>query len=245
MSNVDFEIPPLRGPALRPVAPVGLPREVETNLIALPQGDRRRHRLYRRHGKRLLDVALVLVLAPLCLPLIGLAALALYLEGGNPFYLQERLGRGGARFPILKLRTMVRDAEARLRVLLAENPELRREWDETQKLKRDPRITPVGEFLRTTSLDELPQLWNVLLGQMSLVGPRPMMPEQLPIYGDPQHYFALRPGITGAWQVGHRNQSSFATRHPYDAEYHRGLSLWRDLKILCKTIVVVLRRTGH
>ncbi len=214
---------------------------------AAPAAGARKGRLgnaYRRFGKRALDIALVAVCAPLYLPLIGLAALVLAVEGGNPFYRQDRLGRGGARFAIFKLRTMVRDADERLEGLLAADPALRREWEVSQKLRHDPRVTRVGEFLRRTSLDELPQLWNVLKGDMSLVGPRPMLPEQLPLYGDPAHYFALRPGISGDWQVGRRNESSFAERAQYDARYDAGLSLGRDLRVLWKTIGVVRRRTG-
>lgn len=177
------------------------------------------HSAYSIFGKRVLDVLLVLLTLPVSLPIILLCALALWVEGGNPFYRQDRLGQGGARFRILKLRTMVRDADAMLAYYLDNDPVLRAEWDETQKLKQDPRITPVGRFLRMTSLDELPQLWNVLTGEMSLVGPRPMMPVQLPLYGDPRAYFALKPGITGVWQVSERNESSFAHRAELDADY--------------------------
>ncbi|MEQ9261283.1 MAG: sugar transferase [Roseovarius sp.] len=200
--------------------------------------------VYRAAGKRALDIALVILFLPLYLPVIAVAALFLALEGGNPFYWQKRLGRNGEHFSILKLRTMVKDADAKLAALCAADPALKREWDETQKLAKDPRITPVGHILRRTSIDELPQLWNVLKGDMSLVGPRPMMPEQLPLYGPPRHYFAVRPGITGIWQVARRNQSSFAERAIHDAEYNRGLSFWQDVKLLMRTVGVVLRGTG-
>ena len=139
---------------------------------------------------------------------------------------------------------MVRDADAVLESYLAANPAMRAEWDEMQKLKDDPRITRVGAFLRATSLDELPQLWNVLKGDMSLIGPRPMMPDQLEMYGDAKAYFALRPGITGLWQVSARNNSRFTYRNEVDAAYRRNLSLPMDLTILFKTVGVVLRRTG-
>lgn len=200
--------------------------------------------LYGRYGKPVLDRLLILFALPVALPLIALCALALWIEGGAPFYTQARLGRGGKRFSILKLRTMVRDADAVLEGYLAANPAMRREWDEMQKLRHDPRITKVGAFLRATSLDELPQLWNVLTGDMSLIGPRPMMPEQLEMYGDPKAYFALRPGITGLWQVSARNHSRFTYRNEVDGAYRRGLSLPLDLTILIKTVGVVLRRTG-
>lgn len=200
--------------------------------------------LYGRYAKPVLDKLLILATLPVVLPIIALCALVLWIEGGQPFYTQQRLGRGGKRFSILKLRTMVRDADAILESYLAQNPAMRAEWDEMQKLKNDPRITRVGAFLRATSLDELPQLWNVLTGEMSLIGPRPMMPDQLEMYGDPQAYFALRPGITGLWQVSARNNSRFTYRNEVDGAYRRNISLPMDLTILFKTVGVVLRRTG-
>lgn len=200
---------------------------------------------YRRIGKRVFDILLVLAFLPVYLPLIGVAAFLLFLEGGNPFYRQARLGLNGETFSILKLRTMVRDADKKLQDVLAKDPEMKREWDVSQKLKNDPRITRVGAMLRRTSMDELPQLWNVLKGEMSLVGPRPMMPDQLSLYGDPKHYFAVRPGITGYWQVDRRNESSFADRAHYDAAYDAEISLPKDARVLWQTIGVVLRRTGH
>jgi len=200
--------------------------------------------LYRKGGKRVLETVLILVSLPFFLPIIALSALALWLEGGSPFYRQDRLGRNGARFSILKLRTMVRDADLVLEAYLASDPALRREWDDKQKLLKDPRVTPVGALLRATSLDELPQLWNVLTGEMSLIGPRPMMPDQLPMYGNPAHYFALRPGITGLWQVSARNENGFSFRNQVDAVYDTSLTLSGDLTLIFKTIGVMLRRTG-
>jgi len=252
MSDMDIRIPPLPAPLIGSKVtlelryPIDAVAEVETRGgSSITAGDAGGRSAYRHFGKRVLDIALVLAFLPIHLSLIGVAAAALYLEGGNPFYRQTRLGRNGRRFSIVKLRTMVRDAETRLQAVLARDPELRQEWEETQKLKHDPRVTRVGKLLRRSSLDELPQLWNVLTGDMSLVGPRPMMPEQLPLYGDPQHYFALRPGITGPWQIGRRNEGRFADRAGYDTDYDKGLSLWQDVKILLKTVGVVLRRTGH
>ncbi|KIN61592.1 Bacterial sugar transferase [Sulfitobacter noctilucae] len=201
--------------------------------------------VYRHMGKRLMDIAFVLLTLPFSLPVIGICALALWCEGGSPFYKQQRLGAKGKRFSIMKLRTMVRDADQVLENYLALDPEMRREWDELQKLHNDPRVTRVGHFLRVTSLDELPQLWNVLTGEMSLIGPRPMMPDQLDMYGDPKAYFALRPGITGLWQVTARNASRFSYRNEVDSAYERALTLKLDLTILIKTIGVVLRPTGH
>ena len=200
--------------------------------------------LYRNGGKRVLDLVLVLLTLPMSLTVTLLCALALWIEGGNPFYTQKRLGRDGKVFSILKLRTMTRDADRVLEEYLASDPKLRREWDALQKLRHDPRVTPIGRVLRSTSLDELPQLFNVLTGDMSIVGPRPMMVEQLSLYGNPRHYNAVRPGITGAWQISARNDNVFSYRNQIDAAYERTLSLKGDLVILLKTVGVVLRRTG-
>lgn len=205
----------------------------------------RRDSLYRGYGKRLLDVAFVLATAPLTLPVTMLCALALWIEGGQPFYRQTRLGANGKMFRIFKLRTMGRNAEQDLKDILAKDEALRDEWETTQKLKNDPRITRIGALLRSTSLDEMPQFLNVLKGEMSVVGPRPMMPDQLPLYPDPSSYFDLRPGITGEWQVSDRNETSFAHRATIDTRYDFSMTLIGDLKIIAKTIGVILRRTGY
>ena len=139
---------------------------------------------------------------------------------------------------------MVPRADTLLEYHLRKNPEARREWDETQKLKRDPRITRIGCFLRKSSLDELPQLWNVLMGDMSLVGPRPMMVDQEALYPGTA-YFELRPGITGLWQISDRNASSFAERAKFDDRYLNSCSLSQDISILLQTTGVVLRGTGY
>tara|TARA_R110002049_G_scaffold62028_7_gene166243 strand:- start:91 stop:840 length:750 start_codon:yes stop_codon:yes gene_type:complete len=203
-----------------------------------------RRSLYRAGGKRALETLLIVLSLPFFVPIVLLCALALWIEGGNPFYRQDRLGRNGQRFSILKLRTMVRDADAVLEDYLARDPEMRREWDEKQKIINDPRVTRVGGLLRATSLDELPQLWNVVTGDMSLIGPRPMMPDQLSMYGDPAHYFALRPGVTGLWQVSARNGNRFSFRNEVDAEYDKTLSVTGDLGIILKTVGVMFRGTG-
>jgi len=145
---------------------------------------------------------------------------------------------------MLKLRTMVPNAEKQLESYLARNAEARLEWNSTQKLKSDPRITRLGKFLRKTSLDELPQLWNVLIGDMSLVGPRPMMPSQRPLYHG-LAYYNLRPGITGIWQVSERNESAFSKRAEFDTEYDEILSFRKDLGLLWSTVRVVLKGTGY
>ncbi|MDU9005082.1 sugar transferase [Sedimentitalea todarodis] len=199
---------------------------------------------YLNWGKRTLDVALVVMSMPVVLPLVLLFAVLLWFEGGSPFYRQARIGKNGKEFLMLKLRSMVMDADARLARVLENDQDLRAEWETTQKLRNDPRVTPLGALLRQTSLDELPQLWNVLIGEMSLVGPRPMMPEQLALYGDPADYEALLPGLTGIWQVSTRNESHFSHRAVIDAEYRKTVSLKTDVTLLFKTISVVLRRTG-
>ena len=203
------------------------------------------HGGYANYGKRLLDVALVLLALPIVIPLIAFCAIALWIESGVPIYRQKRLGQDGRVFNMLKLRTMVLNADALLEAHLQKNPALRREWDQSQKIKKDPRITRFGRFLRATSLDELPQLFNVLVGDMSLVGARPMLVNQLSIYGKADAYFALRPGITGPWQVGERNETSFCQRAEIDELYCRDVSLRTDLRILFKTVSVMLRRTGY
>ena len=200
--------------------------------------------LYRSGVKRFLDILFVLLGLPIVLPVILVLAGLVALGGGSPFYTQERVGRNGRIYRIWKLRTMVHDADAALARYLAEHPAARAEWNLTQKLRHDPRVTWIGRFLRAASLDELPQLWNVIKGDMSLVGPRPMMPNQRILYPG-SAYYTLRPGITGYWQVMQRNRSSFADRAWYDTQYHRDLSLGTDLRLLVATIRVVLKATGH
>ncbi|WP_245813552.1 sugar transferase [Roseovarius marisflavi] len=212
--------------------------------VARPESRISRRAFYRNGAKRCLDITLVLISLPISLPLILGMMVLVAIAGGNPVYRQKRLGRGGRVFDMFKIRTMVPGADALLEDHLCKNPEARREWDESQKLKYDPRITPLGCFLRKSSLDELPQLLNVLKGDMSLVGPRPMMVEQRAIYPGTA-YFELRPGITGPWQVSDRNQSSFAQRAAFDRDYLMSLSLSGDLSILCRTVSVVLRGTGY
>lgn len=198
---------------------------------------------YRRGAKRLLDLLLVVMLAlPVLAVLLPLVALVM-LDGHSPFFVQERLGRGGRVFRMVKLRTMVPDAERVLADTLSADPAARAEWERHQKLRRDPRITPVGALLRRTSLDELPQLANVALGHMSMVGPRPMMPCQRSLYPGTE-YFEMRPGVTGFWQVSARNASSFAERAAFDRRYHAELSLGTDLRVMWQTVGVVANATG-
>lgn len=199
---------------------------------------------YHKRVKRWADVVLTVLMLPVALPLIGIMALLVLLDGHNPFYSQLRIGRHGKVFRIWKLRTMVHNADDLLEAYLAEHPAAREEWDATQKLKLDPRITFVGRLLRKSSVDELPQILNVLNGTMSLVGPRPMMVSQKESYPG-LGYYNLRPGITGMWQVSDRNQCEFSARAQFDDLYEHQVSLQTDVKILLRTVRVVLRGTGY
>lgn len=200
--------------------------------------------LYRRFFKRALDVTAVLLAAPVVVPVVIGMALVVSRDGGSAFYTQPRVGMGGRAFRMWKLRSMVPDADARMAGYLAANPAARAEWDATQKLKDDPRITRFGRFMRRASLDELPQLWNVLTGDMSLVGPRPMMLDQQALYPG-TGYFRLRPGITGYWQTAGRNRTTFEARVGFDDAYEADLSLGTDLRILARTVGVVVACTGY
>lgn len=199
--------------------------------------------LYRDAFKRGLDILLVLLFALPVLLIVGVFGAIVARDGHSPFYFQKRLGRNGRNFYIWKLRSMVPEADRKLQAYLDQTPAARAEWDRTQKLRHDPRITPLGKLIRKTSIDELPQLWNVLRGDMSIVGPRPMMPCQQELYPGTA-YYALRPGITGYWQVSVRNESSFAQRAGFDTAYLQQLSFVNDLRVLFKTVRVVLRGTG-
>jgi lipopolysaccharide/colanic/teichoic acid biosynthesis glycosyltransferase len=196
--------------------------------------------------KRALDIAGAGGLLLLTLPVFLLLALLVRADGGPAFYAHERIGRGGRRFGCLKFRSMVTDSAARLDALLAHDPAARAEWEASRKLRHDPRITWIGRFLRASSLDELPQLINVLRGDMSLVGPRPVIAAELAAhYGAAAaHYMSVRPGITGLWQVSGRSDTSYDTRVALDVRYATNPSLLEDLRILLRTPAVVLLRRG-
>lgn len=216
-----------------------------TNPVAQPAGasGREQTSFYGLVFKRVLDLVLMIVTLPIWLPVVAFGAILVALDGHNPIYRQERIGRDGKVFSLWKLRTMVVDADAKLEAYLAANPEARAEWDAHQKLTHDPRITTVGRMFRKTSLDELPQLINVLKGDMSLVGPRPMMVNQQELYPG-KSYYTLRPGLTGLWQVSDRHASRFVDRARFDDTYAQTLSLGTDLSVLARTVLVVLRGTG-
>ncbi|MFY0682141.1 MAG: sugar transferase [Thalassovita sp.] len=198
---------------------------------------------YQALGKRAFDVFLVLFMAPMVLVVVAIMAAVVALDGKSPFYLQKRVGKNGQIFNMIKMRSMIHNADAVLEDHLQRNPAARSEWNTHQKLTNDPRITWFGRLIRQTSLDELPQLINVLKGEMSLVGPRPMMCDQRAIYPGTE-YYAMRPGITGYWQTSLRNESAFRERARFDTAYFHDQSLVTDLKILLATIGVVIKATG-
>ena len=218
-----------------PIAPVKTCSELPAGIRPAPIG-----------AKRIMDVALVLLLIPLALPILTIIAGILLLRGKTVFYSQMRVGQGGQLFRLWKFRTMVPDADRRLESHLLHNPDAAREWHTRCKLRDDPRVTRFGVFLRKSSLDELPQLWNVLCGQMSLVGPRPVTPAELAeryrTYAPA--YLKCRPGMTGLWQVSGRNNLPYNKRVQLDAAYAKGQTLWLDFRILWRTVGVVLRGTG-
>lgn len=199
---------------------------------------------YPGPGKRLFDIVFVLFFAVPMFLIVTLLALLVATDGRSPFYTQKRVGLNGKVFRMYKLRSMVTDADKVLADYLASNPAARAEWDRDQKLKNDPRVTWVGRLIRKTSLDELPQFFNVLKGDMSVVGPRPMMCEQQALYPGTE-YYEMRPGITGLWQTSVRNESSFEQRAEYDREYFFKMSLTTDLKLVLRTLGVVMRATGR
>ncbi len=202
---------------------------------------------YRQGGKRLLDIVLVSPAIPLALLVIAFVAIVMRLSGdrGPVLFGHPRIGRNGKAFRCWKIRSMVPDAENRLRAHLAKNPAAAEEWKRDQKLADDPRITRMGQFLRKSSLDELPQLWNVLRGDMSLVGPRPIVRTEVRKYGPHRFpYFSVRPGVTGLWQISGRNDISYRERVQLDVAYINRMSLWTDLRVILGTFGAVLGRTG-
>jgi len=203
-------------------------------------------RRYLGAPKRLFDIVLALVILPVVAPVVGILWLLTRMDGGKGFFGHTRIGRAGTPFKCWKIRTMVPDAEAKLQHYLAENPAAAAQWVREYKLDNDPRITPIGGFLRKTSLDELPQIWNVLCGEMSFVGPRPVIEAELVKYrGSEWAYLSMRPGITGLWQVSGRNDVAYEERVQMDVSYARTLSAGTDLRIIGKTALAVLNRTGR
>jgi len=199
----------------------------------------------RELSKRVFDLAASLALIVLLGPLLAALAFAVRCDGGSALFGHRRIGAGGKAFRCWKFRSMVPDAEAVLAHTLASDPAARAEWDRDFKLRSDPRVTPLGNFLRKSSLDELPQLFNVLKGEMSLVGPRPIVTAEVEQYGAAiDEYRACKPGITGLWQVSGRNDVNYAERVELDRQYAQSWSLVGDLLILFRTLGVVARRSG-
>ena len=194
----------------------------------------------------LFDVAVALIALLFLAPLMLVVALAVWVQdGGSAFYSHLRMGYGGRVFFCLKFRSMFSDSSDRLRELLAADPLARAEWERDRKLRGGARVTPIGMFMRKSSLDELPQLFNVLRGEMSLVGPRPIVQAEISRYGRYfQHYCSVRPGITGLWQVSGRNDTSYRRRVALDVAYSRSKSLPLDLRLLVATVPAVIFRRG-
>ena len=210
--------------------------EVERNLLHVRE----------QFLKRLLDIGFSIFICLVGLPFIMLSAFLIKLDSPGPiFYKQRRVGKGGKGFWLWKFRTMVSDADSILEKQLSTNPELLAEWVATRKLKYDPRITRVGRFLRKTSLDEFPQFINVLAGEMSVVGPRPIVKDEIKFYKEGfKLYTQVSPGVSGLWQVSGRSDTSYENRVVLDEYYIRHWSIWMDIHIIIRTIWVVLKRDG-
>ena len=203
-------------------------------------------RRYNRIFKRIFDLVLTIIGGIIISPiLLGIAIAVCVSNRGGIIFSHRRVGMYGKNFYCYKFQTMVNDADKVLEKYLAENPTARLEWEETFKLTNDPRVTKLGNFLRRTSLDELPQLWNVILGDMSLVGPRPIVEEEVPKYGkNIREYYMVPPGITGMWQVSGRSDTTYPERVAMDTWYVRNWSVWIDIMYLFKTVKAVLTGRG-
>lgn len=208
--------------------------------------DRQQEREPSEILKRAMDLVLAIPLALFLLPVLLLLALIIRSEGQGPIlFKQTRRGKDGKPFTCYKFRTMVVDAQERLERLLVSDLNARREWEATQKLKDDPRITRRGGFLRRTSLDELPQLWNIIKGEMSIVGPRPIVKDEVRRYGsDIEHYDSVRPGVIGLWQINGRNDTTYEQRIALDVDYARRRSILLDIYILVKSVPAIVFKRG-
>lgn len=218
-------------------------------LAFVPRPRRRRleqtSRIADNAAKLWFDTAVAALLLVLSAPVLLMIAVAVRLDGGPALYSHMRVGAGGRKFGCLKFRSMVTNGDEVLAEHLRTDPDAAAEWQATRKLRRDPRVTAIGGFLRKSSLDELPQLFNVLRGDMSLVGPRPIVENELVHYaGNVDYYLSTRPGITGLWQVSGRSGTSYARRVELDSMYVSNWTMKSDFAILAKTVSVVLKRTG-
>lgn len=215
-----------------------------TNLIQIKNRLKSRYRLV---VQSLFNYLLAILILPILLPIIGILAYLIKKESPGPvFFAHNRLGKNGKIIPTLKFRSMYSDAKERLEQLLEEDTEIRKEWETNFKLKDDPRVTKIGNIMRRTSLDELPQIFNVLKGEMNFVGPRPVIQEEIDQFykEDAEYYFMVKPGITGLWQVSGRSDTDYDFRISIDKWYVTNWSLWLDIVILVKTVKVVLFREG-
>lgn len=212
----------------------------------IAQGILNRNLVPNNPAARILDISLILLAAPYIILVFFVIMILIVLDSEGPvFYRQARIGRYGRRFYVYKFRTMVQNADQVLQTYLDQSPELKAEWLATHKLKNDPRVTRVGAVLRKTSLDELPQLWNILISDMSFIGPRPIVDAEVEKYGDCfELYKQVRPGLTGLWQVSGRSNTSYKRRVELDEYYILNRSLKLDLQILWRTVFVVLRKDG-
>ncbi len=197
-------------------------------------------------AKRILDVVVASIALIFVLPLLIVVGVLIRLQdGGQAVYSQKRYGRNGRTFKCYKLRSMVANADQRLIEILAQDPEARIEWEQTQKLTHDPRITPLGRFIRKTSIDELPQLFNILKGEMSIVGPRPIVENEITKYGEfYRDYCSVRPGLTGLWQVEGRSDTTYEQRVQLDVKYATTRNFTGDIMIMLRTVPAVLLSRG-
>lgn len=241
LKNELHVVPPLVGVSL-----LGLEaHHFFSHEVLLMRSKNNLSRIHKVIGKRLFDLAVSTLLMILLAPLLAYIAFQIRRSGPGVLFKQRRIGRNGELFSCYKFRTMVPNAEEILKDLLDRDPIARKEWDEKTKITNDPRITPIGHFLRRTSLDELPQLWNVLSGDMSLVGPRPILQHEVEKYGDRiKFYKIVRPGLTGLWQVSGRSDTDYNYRVHLDSWYVKNWALWYDIAILFKTVEVVTSRKG-
>jgi len=250
ISAAPSSMPP--NPASASPGPIAAAAPIGSQAITPQAISRRQDAIVAAHArpigggaKEALDGFAATLIVALLSPLFLVIALLVMLDGGPAFYSQRRVGYRGRHFGCLKFRSMVMDADARLAALLERDSAARAEWEESCKLTNDPRVTRIGRFLRKTSLDELPQLINVLRGEMSLVGPRPITQAELSRYGTgAEQYLAARPGITGRWQTSGRSDTSYDRRVQYDVEYVANWSLRTDVAILFATVPAVMLRRG-
>jgi lipopolysaccharide/colanic/teichoic acid biosynthesis glycosyltransferase len=222
---------------------MSLEKQQNSEIVAVDQ----QPRFYVHFGKRIFDVAFALLILPFILFVLFWVLLAMVLTGERRSLLfgHRRIGKDGRVFKCWKIRTMVVDAERKLHAYLADNPDAAAQWKKDHKLDNDPRITALGQFLRRTSLDELPQIWNVIKGEMSFVGPRPIVRSELHKYGVHRRiYTSVRPGVTGLWQVSGRNDISYDERVQMDLSYVRNIGFPSDVSLVAHTIKAVLKRTG-